>query len=374
MQNAPQYGLFYGVSYRLPNTARCAIMISYVSYRSTARWLSAIQLSPCVERIKMKTVITDNSLCTLPISEAAKPVHIYKYIEALGEMGVRYVELDFRTIMKMQQLPDNVKYIFRLGNPMFAELAQVFDFSYVLLTIHDLKEKFKGCGAPVIMEFPALNTLQPQLVRAAQGQIGSEISMVRLRGSFTYMTPADARRYIIAARNAVTVPIDVCPMNKAKTALDTALKFSAANVDSLTMCMGLSNNYASIEEYLFTLMAVHETLLKEFDMGALCKAAVFHHLVFGQHSTDSIAYIMSLLDRDIMQLRNADTGQRVPMRLVMKDSVALKKDFVSALDNFIENEEIPEDYAEDITMALRKFDASLYNAEQLGNISQKLLN
>lgn len=322
----------------------------------------------------MKTVITDNSLCTLPISEAAKPVHIYKYIEALGEMGVRYVELDFRTVMKMQQLPDNVKYIFRLGNPMFAELAQVFDFAYVLLTIYDLKEKIKDCGTPVIMEFPALNALQPQLVRAAQGQIDSEISMVRLRGSFSYMTHADARRYVMAAKNAVTVPIDACPMNKVKTALDTALKFSAANIDSLTMCMGLSNNYASIEEYLFTMMSVYEVLLKEFNMGALCKAAVFHNLVFGQHSTDSISYIMSLLDRDIMQLCNADTGQRVPMSLVMKDSVALKKDFVSALDNFIENEEIPEDYAEDIIMALKQFDASLYNTDLLGNIPKKPLN
>lgn len=333
-----------------------------------------MQLPPCCERIKMKTVITDNSLCTLPISESAKPVHIYRYIEALGEMGVRYVELDFRTIMKMQQLPDNVKYIFRLGNPMFTELAQVFDFAYILLTIHDLKEKIKNCGTPIIMEFPALNTLQPQLVRAAQGQIGSEISMVRLRGSFSYMTPADARRYIIAARNAVTMPIDICPMNKVKTALDTALKFSAANVDSLTMCMGLSNNYASIEEYLFTLLAIHETLLKEFNMGAMCKAAVFHKLVFGQHSTDSISYIMSLLDRDIMQLRNADTGQRVPMKLVMKDSAALKKNFISALDNFIENEEIPEDYAEDIATALKQFDASLYNTDLLGDFSHKPLN
>ena len=68
---------------------------------------------PRNERKSMKTVITDNSLCTLPISDTAKPVHIYKYIEALGEMGVRYVELDFRTVMKMEQLPDNVQYIFR---------------------------------------------------------------------------------------------------------------------------------------------------------------------------------------------------------------------------------------------------------------------
>lgn len=313
----------------------------------------------------MKTVITDNSLCTLPISESAKPQHIYKYIEALGEMGVRYVELDFRTVMKMEQLPDNVQYIFRLGNPMFAELTEVFDFSYVLLTIHDFTDRIKIHGIPAIMEFPAVQKLHPQLLQLAQSQLDTKIAMVRLRGSFPYMTPKDARSYIIGAKNAVPVPIDVCPMNKVKTALDAAIKFSMANVDSLTMCMGLSNNYASIEEYLFTLMSTHETLLKEFDMAALCKAAVFHKLVFGQHSVDSISHIMALLDRDIMSLRNADTGKRVPMRIALRETMVLRKDFVSALENFINNEEIPDDYAYDICEALKKFDAALYDTDIL---------
>lgn len=315
------------------------------------------------ERKKMKTVITDNSLCTLPISESAKPQHIYKYIEALGETGVHYVELDFRTVMKMEQLPDNVQYIFRLGNPMFAELTEVFDFSYVLLTVHDFKDRIKLRNTPVIMEFPAVSKLQPQLLQLAQSQVNTKISMVRLRGSFPYLTPKDARSYIFGAKNAVPVPIDVCPMNKAKTALDAAIKFSMANVDSLTMCMGLSNNYASIEEYLFTLMSTHETLLKEFNMAALCKAAVFHKLVFGQHSVDSISHIVALLDRDILSLRNVDTGNRVPMRISLKDNKVLRKNFVSALESFINNEEIPEDYAYDISEALRKFDATLFDTD-----------
>ena len=320
---------------------------------------------PRHERKKMKTVITDNSLCTLPISESAKPQHIYKYIEALGETGVRYVELDFRTVMKMEQLPDNVQYIFRLGNPMFAELTEVFDFSYVLLTIHDFKERIRLRSTPAIMEFPAVQKLHPQLLQLAQSQTDTRIAMARLRGSFPYMTPKDARSYILAAKNAVPVPIDVCPMNKVRTALDMSIKFSMANVDSLTMCMGLSNNYASIEEYLFTLMSTHETLLKEFNMAALCKAAVYHKLVFGQHSLDSISHIMALLDRDIMSLRNADTGRRVPMKVALKETMALRKNFVSALENFINNEEIPEDYAYDISEALKKFDATLYDTDIL---------
>lgn len=319
----------------------------------------------------MKTVITDNSLCTLPICESARPEHIYKYIEALTEMGVKYIELDFRTVMKMQELPDCAKYIFRLGNPMFAELSEVFDFDYVLLTIHDFKERIKLHDVPVIMEFPAVNKLSPQLLALAQGQLDTRITMTRLRGSFPLMTPEEARGYILGCKNAVPIPIDICPMDKVKTALDIAIKFSMANVDCLTMCMGLPKNYASIEEYLFTLMSVHETLLKEFNMAAMCKAAVYHQLVFGAHSCDSISYIMKLLDRDIMTLRNADTGKRVRLKVAMKDNLALKKDFVSALENFIETEDIPDDFAYDITEAIKRYDASLYNTETLGGTYSK---
>ncbi len=322
----------------------------------------------------MKTVITDNSLCTLPISETAKPEHIYKYIEALAETGVKYVELDFRTVMKMNELPEGISYIFRLGNPMFSELTEVFDFSYVLVTINDFKERIKVRNTPVIMEFPAVNKVSRQMVALAQQQIPSRIEMVRLRGSFQYMSQSDAVQYIFGAKNAVPMPIDICPMNKAKTALDCALKFSRTNVDSLTMCMGLSQNYASIEEFLFTLMSVHETLLKEFNMAALCKAAVYHQLVFGQHSTDSISYIMHLLDNDIMGLRNVDTGKRVRMRVQLKDKMMLQKHFVSALENFINNEEIPEDFAYDIYEAIKRYDTSLYNTDISYNYTKDIMN
>ena len=311
----------------------------------------------------MKTVITDNSLCTLPIYEGAKPEHIYKYIEALGETGVKYVELDFRTVMKMHELPQDMKYIFRLGDPMFAELTEVYDFSYVLLTINDLKQRLKLSGQPVIMEFPAVNKLSRQMVGLAQSQLSSPISMVRLRGSFSLMTPEDARRYILDCKSTVPVPIDICPMNKFRTALDTAIKFSNARTDSLTMCMGLPKNYASIEEFLFTLMSVYESMPSDFNIAAMCKAAVYHQIVFGPHSSDSIGYIMGLIDRDIFGLRNADTGKRVPMRMALKDRMLLQKNFISALEQFIDKEEIPDDFAYDIEQAIKKYDASLFNTD-----------
>lgn len=310
----------------------------------------------------MKTVITDNSLCTLPIDDSVRPSMIYKYISALGEAGVKYVELDFRTIMKMTELPDDVNYIFRLNDPMFAELTEVFDFSYVTVTMNDLKQRLH-INTPVLLEFPALAKLSPAIIGLAQSQIHGRISMARLRGSYPLLGVKEAAAMVHGLKNSVPVPVDICPMNKHKTALDSALKFSRAGIDSLTMCMGVPGSYASIEEFVFTLMSVHEVILKEINMAGLCKAAVYHQLVFGKAAGDSIAYVMRLLDTDILGLRNADTGQRVPLKVTLKDKMRLQKNFVSALENFIDSEEIPDDLAYDICEAIKRYDTSLFDQQ-----------
>lgn len=312
----------------------------------------------------MKTVITDNSLCTLPLDAKAKPEFIYKYIAALGETGVKYVELDFRTIMRMNELPDGVNYIFRLGDPMFTELTEVFDFSYVLVTINDLKQRLK-INTPVLMEFPAVKPVFHDIMALAQDQILGRITMTRLRGSYPMLSFEETAQMVRKQKNALPVPVDFCPMNKHKTALDSAIKLSRAGADSLTMCMGMTENYASIEEFLFTLMSVHEVLLKEINMAALCKAAVYHQMIFGKHSGDSIGSIMRMLDTDILSLRNTDTGRRVPLKVTLKDKMLLQKNFVTALENFIDSEEIPDDFAYDICEAIKRFDTSLYNSDML---------
>ena len=116
----------------------------------------------------MKTVIIDNSLCTLPIAEGTSPELICRYIHALAETGVKYVELDFRTVMKMQELPDCVEYIFRLGDPMFAQLTQAFDFRYVVVTMHDIKDEIDVGNTPVILEIPRFEGFNRKLQALAQ--------------------------------------------------------------------------------------------------------------------------------------------------------------------------------------------------------------
>lgn len=322
----------------------------------------------------MKTVIIDNSLCTLPIDEGVPPEFISRYIHALAETGVKYVEVDFRTVMKMHELPDCVEYIFRLGDPMFAQLTQAFDFRYVVVTMQDIKEEIDVGDTPVILEIPRLEGFNRKLQILAQKFISGPISMIRVRSSFDFMTIDQAREMIWRAKSSFTVPIDICPMDSKKTALDTALKVSNASVDSMTLCMGKSKSYASLEDFLFTMTMVFNIMPKEYSIPALCKAEAYHRLVFGLRSADRITEIMESVDYDIAHLTNADTGDRVKMHVSLKDRMLLRRSYVTALQRFAEEEDIPEDIAQDIFDAIDHFDMSLFDQSLVRDEKNKILN
>ncbi|MGN1120005.1 MAG: hypothetical protein ACI4Q4_06580 [Oscillospiraceae bacterium] len=309
----------------------------------------------------MKTVITDRSLSLFTLDEHAEPAHIFGYISALRDAGVRFVEMDFRTVMKMTELPDGVKYIFRVTDPVFLDMADAFDFDYMLITPLDYKTRIDA-RIPVIAELPGGITCVPQLVHFVNMQVGGRLSMIRLKRDFDMMSVEEAARYVNRMKAAVTVPLDFCPMNGKKNALDTAIKFSMAGADSITMTIGTSTNYASIEEYLFTLMSVYNTIPSELDMGAVCRAAVFHSIIF-RNGRDSIRQIMRILDRDISGLINADTGERVKMSVTLRDTQLLHRSFVSALEHMAREENIPPDLVRDMTEAIRHYNVGVFNEE-----------
>ena len=188
------------------------------------------------------------------------------------------------------------------------------------------------------------------------------------------MSEGEVGEMVWRAKNAVTVPVDICPMNGKKTALDMAIKASSAGVDSLTMCMGRSKNYAALEDYVFTLMSVHDILPKEISLSAMCRAEMLHHLVFRSRAEDCITDMMRIIDHDIANLTNVDTGNRVKLHVSLKDKMMLRHTYVTALQKFAEEEDIPEDLMADMTDAINHFDFHQFDQEIMYDEKPKLLN
>lgn len=312
----------------------------------------------------MKTTLTDNSLCVYPLCDGAEPELIYRYIVELRDTGVDYIELDFRTLIKLKKLPRGVKYIFRMVDPMFLPVTEFYEFSYIVLTYNDLKEKV-ATDVPVLFEIPYLKNSVGKALRFAESRVNGKLSALRIRASFEYGEPSeitDVYKRLCAA--AAPLPVDICPLNEYKTALDAALKFTAADVSGLTLAAGLPTKYCSLEEYIFSLMSVFDGLPPQVNINSLGGVSVFRSRIF-QTGTPALPALLNIMDHDIRCMKNADTGESVDMRVKLKSTEFLNRGFVSALEKMADYENIPDDIFESISEAIKHYDGGIYNEELL---------
>lgn len=321
----------------------------------------------------MKTVIIDNSLCAYPLRDDAEPDLIFQYICALRDSGVKYIELDFRTLMKLRKLPEGVEYIFRMVDPMFLQLSDFFEFKYILLTYNDLRKRIRT-RFPIMLELPYAGGSFERVVGFVRRHTDGELAAFRMRAAFDYYKPGEISAiYRDICSALMPYPVDVCPLNMNKTALDAALKFTAASADSVTLTAGLPVKYCSLEEYFFALMTMFDSLPRELDIQSLGRVSVYRSRIF-QVGEQALPKLLEILDHDIRCLRNADTGDSVSMRVGLKDTEYLSHKFISALEKMADSEDIPDELYNDITGAIRHFDRGFYDDDILQRKRSGLLN
>lgn len=262
----------------------------------------------------MKTVLIDNSLCSLTINDDAEAADINRYICALAQTGVRYVEIDFRALMKLRRLPDGIGYIFRPVDPMFMKFTEVFRFDYVALTVTDIM-KYRKIGIPVMLSIPLpgsfIERSPREIVQCAGDVIGAPVTSVRIRGDYPLITAGDADRYIDFMKRRAAIPVDICPTNNCRTALNTAMNFYGRGADSVTVAMGSSERYCSLEELMITFLTLYGGCPDDLNMSGLCRAAALHTRVFKNSLVSEIPELVKVFEDDFRLLLNADTGEQV---------------------------------------------------------------
>lgn len=321
----------------------------------------------------MKTVLVDNSLCASALCDDAKAEDICGYIKALAAAGVKYVELDFRAIMKLRRLPEGIGYIFRAVDPMFLQLTEVFNFDYVLLTFSDLKKNMK-LKVPIMLELPFVENTHRGVLRYAQSQIDGTITAVRFCDDFGLKSFDEMKKFVSDMKNAVPLPVDFCPRNSRKTALDCALKLTFADADSVTLGMARTNRFASLEEYVLTLLSVYDMIPRNIDIYELFGAAFYYKRIFRNPMDADFVKLLEMIDWDIRMLQNADTGERVKLNIALKNACLLKKTFSSALEKMIKNSDFDAKEIKALVGAIKHFDASIYSDKVLNEDNKILLN
>ena len=321
----------------------------------------------------MKTVLVDNSLCASALCDDAKADDISGYIKALAAAGVKYVELDFRALMKLRRLPEGIGYIFRAVDPMFLQLTEIFNFDYVVLSFSDLKKNMKT-KVPVMLEIPFVEHTHRGVLRYAQSQIDGTITAVRFCDDFGLKSFEETNKFVSQLKNTVPLPVDLCPRNTRKTALDCAIKFTFAGADSVTLGMAKTNRFASLEEYVITLLSVYDMVSGNLDIYELLGAAFYYKRIFRNSADADFLKLIEMLDWDIRMMQNADTGEKVKFNISLNNARILKKSFTSALEKMIKSSEFDAAEIKELIGAVKHFDASIFSDKVLYDNNKILLN
>lgn len=321
----------------------------------------------------MRTVLVDNSLCVCALSDDARAEDICGYLKALAAAGIKYAELDFRALMKLRELPEGIGYIFRAVDPMFMQLTEIYKFNYVVMTFSDLKKNMKT-KLPIMLEVPFVENTHRGVLRYAQSQTDGMITAVRFCDDFGLKSFNEMKSFVEGIKNTVPLPVDFCPRNNRKTALDCALKATFAGADSVTLAVPRTNRFASLEEYVVALLSVYDVIPNGFDIYEFFGALYYYKRIFRSPGDADILRLFEMLDWDIRMLQNADTGEKVKFNIALKKASLLKKKFTSALERMMANERFDGDESGVIMDAVKYYDASVCSDAVLYGGHRGLLN
>lgn len=317
----------------------------------------------------MKTVLIDNSLCSLTIKDDAEAADINRYICALAQTGVRYVEIDFRVLMKLGRLPDGIGYIFRPVTPMFMRFTELFRFDYIALTATEL-QRYPKVGIPVMLSLPLpgdfMKRSPREIVRCAGNVVDAPITSVRIRGDYPLLAGGAAEKYIDFLKRQIAVPVDICPTNGFRTALNTAISFVNCGADSVTVTMGSSDKYCSLEQLMITFLTLYGGCPIGLEMSGLCRAAALHTRVFKDSIVSEIPELVKVFEDDFSFLMNADTGKRSSAGSVPHIQRRFSQTFADFVKGIKTDRELPSDdpISEE---AAKSYSAALFNHNNNNN-------
>jgi hypothetical protein len=233
----------------------------------------------------MKPVLIDRSLVgmnffdTLSGNELTDKTATFMYVCSLLEAGASYVELDFKSLMRLPKPSGSENYIYRISAPEEFVVANALKFEYAVLPL-EFVHILPRLELPLILEVDvgdatdALNVFK--LLHMISEKIDfTRFQMLRIVGVFD----SDTLPTLIATyRRRTIIPLDICPVNTHLSALDSAITAYRSGFDAITVCYGDGSVYASLEETLIMLGAMYRLIVTPNYLEGICKASMLSML------------------------------------------------------------------------------------------------
>jgi hypothetical protein len=269
----------------------------------------------------MKPVLIDRSLVEMKFEDINSHFNekraISSYAEALIEAGAAYVEIDYQTLMRLPKPNGAENYIFRIGARDEYIVANALSFSYAIvpLRFHDITPRL---NLPAILELNIGDNDVFDVLQYATGVADiSAYSMIRLVGEFD---PDTLAAMIVKYKRRTIIPIDICPTNDSLSALTAAISAYIANADAITVSFGEYERFASLEELLIMLSAMHKIVVSRTYLTGICKASIFMSM-FAEKIVSNLAVMIRRYMYRPMHIENIDSPKDTENLVVRRTSI-----------------------------------------------------
>jgi hypothetical protein len=259
----------------------------------------------------MKPVLIDRSLVNMKFNDSfdfTDKKAAFMYVCALIEAGAGYVEADFQSVMHLPKPSGAENYIFRISAPEEYVAANALEFAYTVVPLH-FACIIPRINKPVILEIDVGQSgaydggIFEILQAVSTNPELSHIGMLRLTGDFT---PEAIVSILGAYRRRTVIPVDICPRNTNLSALDSAIAAYRCRSDAVTVCFADHNEFASLEEVLIMLSAMHKIVVCPDYLEGICKAALFASM-FSLEKKTNLTMMMSKYMHCPVNIENIDS-------------------------------------------------------------------
>jgi len=265
----------------------------------------------------MKPVLIDRSLVNINFHADVDKKEAFAYVSAIAEAGASYIELGLNSLVKLPKPGGSEKYIYRLSEPEEHVVANAFEFAYAVVPLN-LSYIVPKLTLPVILEIDIDGSDVFDVLPVIASSLDfSRLNMLRLTGEFD---PEAMARNIANYRRKITLPLDICPKNSKLTALDAAIAAYLGSADAVTLSFGDDINYATLEEFLIMLAALHRVIVSRDYLSGICKATMISSLIAETRVTN-LSMMMQKYMYCPFNIENADNISQQKRQIMLKNAM-----------------------------------------------------
>lgn len=316
--------------------------------------------------------INDNSLCNIDFSKKATKKSVQDYIIALLESGIDLIEVDYKSVVFLDDVNTSAKFIYRVECIPDLVILKEKEFAYVSIPYNMLpvaqklsEIKLSSSDAPkkisYLIEVGGDGKTVEELLAICRKINSSECAAI-IRIAMNFNTDdGSLSDFIDRYYDEFNIPLDICPLNSNLNGTTAAYEAFEKNVNMITLSFGSPYLYTPYELFVLYFPSSLGLSPAAIFTPRLYIAAVRFNAVSDSENL-ALKNMNDVLDSAVKGAVNIDIAKdNTSKRRRVKPRTNPTAYFTNVQSAFCENTGMDSEMNEAFSDALDNFDMSLYN-------------